>query len=189
MFHVGEFFREIYQGFFVEGPLAEQYYARSSGSRRCLESVSAMLTGFFGGGTKNDSVGPRTDYDRLANYWQPLPVYSSFPKGFDSLLDENFPCPNADHEWDEVMANDYRINKLLSTNKPFLKEISSFAGERIYSLKNINELYQELYIESQHDYHWWNQPYGIWTVDYETYAISELRQLSAVYWSIKYSSR
>lgn len=189
MFHVGQFFHEAYRDFISNqsDPLETFMHVRSSGSRRCLESASALATGLLGAAklkvTQNES-----EYATLLQYWQPIPVKNIYPKGSDAMLDSITSCPNAESEFAEMALKSEKMRKIYNENRDFLEEVSMYAGERIDSLKSAYELYQELFIERQHDYHWWKEPYRVWTEDYETYVVSKLRDLSRLYWSVQYDN-
>lgn len=192
MFEIGQFFNEAYKDFLDKRivPIEQFITVRSSGSRRCLESAKLLAAGLLGP-PKEQSVGKwenMSDYERLSTYWQPLPVKST-PKGTDPLLDTIAPCPNADAEFTEMHYKNDKMRKIYDENKDFLEEVSMYAGERINSLKSAYDLYQELFIERQYDYHWWKEPYGVWSEEYEAYAMSKLSRLSRLYWSVQYDNR
>lgn len=190
MYRVGRFLAATYDEFIHSRDieLEKFIYAQSSASRRCLESMSFLLSGFFGGEDGANKTAS-TNYELVSQFWRPIPIKSSFPKGYDRLLDDTFPCPNAELEWKETEYFDKRIQRLYEENGAFLEEISNYTSENIHSLKSINELYQELFIESQYDMHWWKKPFWIWSDDYEAFAISKLREIVKIFWSIKWNNR
>lgn len=193
MFEIGQFFNEAYRDFLAKRtvPLEQFINVRSSGSRRCLESVKLLAAGLLGPPDQDYQLGKwenMSDYERLSTYWQPIPVKST-PKGTDPLLDTIAPCPNADAEFTEMQYKSDKLRNIYNENKEFLEEVSMYAGEKINNLKSAYDLYQELFIEHQYDYYWWKEPYGVWSEEYEIYAMNMLRDLSRLYWSIQYDNR
>nr|XP_027197492.1 lysosomal acid phosphatase-like [Dermatophagoides pteronyssinus] len=197
MYKVGRFFHGVYANFLntyrYQTNVENFIQVRSSSYRRCLESASALSAGLIGGLSnferENDNFTTEEFiYENLERFWIPIPIKSFSPKGTDPLLDVDFPCPNLDKIFHEIKHQDHRIKQVEQENRQFLKEISFYAGEKIDSLKSINFLYQELYIETQANYHWYKFPYQIWTQNYESYAIQRLRELSQIYWTLFYDN-
>ncbi|KAJ6224375.1 hypothetical protein RDWZM_002920 [Blomia tropicalis] len=195
MYRIGKFLHEAYKDFLDNQtePIEKYIYVRSSGSKRCLESTQMLTTALLFGENENQSFlkfdNNLTDYDYLSQYWHPIPIHSISPKGSDSMLDSITPCPNADLVVSEMSHKNENMKRIVEENFDFLEEISRYTGNKIDSLKSVYDLYQELFIESQYDYHWWKEPYSIWTSDYETYALSKLRELSRIYWSIQWNNK
>ncbi len=193
MFEIGQFLNEAYSDFLARRtvPIEQFMTVRSSGSRRCLESASLLATGLLGP-PRQEQLGRwenMSEYERLSTYWQPIPVKSIYPKGTDPLLDTIAPCPNAEAEFTEMQFKNEKLRSIYNENRDFLEEVSMYAGERINSLKSAYDLYQELFIERQYDYYWWKEPFNVWSEDYEAYAVSKLRELSRLYWSVQYDNR
>ncbi|XP_075584809.1 putative acid phosphatase 5 [Dermatophagoides farinae] len=198
MYKVGKYFHEVYANFintyYYQTNVENFIHIRSSSYRRCLESASALTAGLIGGSknlkdeknynyTLNEFI-----YENLEHSWTPIPIKSFSSKGTDPLLDVDFPCPNLDKIFHEMWHQDHRIKQAEEENRQFFKEISFYAGEKIDTLKAMNLLYQELYIETQTNYHWYKLPYQIWTENYESYAIRRLRELSQIYWTLFYDN-
>lgn len=191
MYGIGKFFNKVYKNFIVNNLQSRNIESfikvYSSAYRRCLESASALVTGLIGGSTNNQN-----EYDSYFNnltlYWSPIPIKSFALKGYDPLLDVDFPCPSLDTLFHNIRHQDNRIQNAEKDNQKFFNEISFFTGQKINSLKEIMLLYQELYIEQQNNYFWWRWPYQIWTRKYEEFAIERLRELSKLYWSIFYDN-
>lgn len=192
MYGIGKFFHKIYKNFIesnLQGNNIENMIkVYSSAYRRCLESASALVTGLIGGSTTNYNEY-NSYYNNLTLHWTPIPIKSFAPKGYDPLLDVDFPCPSLDTVFHDIRHQDKRIQNAEKDNQKFFNEISFFTGQKINSLKEIMLLYQELYIEQQNDYFWWRWPYQIWTKKYEEFAIGRLRELSKLYWSIFFDNR
>ena len=201
MYLIGEFVHDAYRDFLKNLsqqsiPLEQYLYVRSSGSARCLESAQLFASAFTKEDSSIDNINNsnilESSYDQLTKYWRPIPIHSIEPEGSDAMLDaitSTVQCPNAESEFEAMQYKSTPMQRILNDNAEFLKEISLYAGQPISSLLSAYELYQELYIERQYDYHWWKYPYQIWTEDYETYAVSKLRELSRLYWSVQWDNK
>lgn len=191
MYRIGQYLNQMYQPFLTqrETNIEKFIQVKSSGSRRCLESVSALVAGLIG---SIDGVPQLTIdipvYKNLTNYWTPVPVRSVYPKGSDPMLDYYPLCPNVESEFRRVERWDLKLQKIFEENSLFIRQMSYYAGEKLSHMSQINELYQELYIERQHNYHWWKDPYRIWPESYDSFAIEKLRQLSSLYLTTQYDS-
>ncbi|KPM09853.1 lysosomal acid phosphatase-like protein 2 [Sarcoptes scabiei] len=197
MLKIGEFFKPIYQDFVARNlnktNLEQFVRIRSSAYRRCLQSAALFSTGLFGGGRQqpiNNTYQSKfiDEYNFLMKIWTPVPIISYRPKAMDPILDADFDCPNVQKGFLQIRQQDLRVRDSLRKYRQFFDEISFFTGEHIDSLEKMNNLYKELYIEQQHNYHWWQWPYEIWSKNFDRLAIEQSREISKLYWSYYYDS-
>jgi hypothetical protein len=145
MYKLGQFIRNQYNQYLGHNCSPQEVYARSSVSKRALESVSCLLAGVYPPDNKQWQWNKGSDAE-LGLHWQPIPILTFIPRTDDNLLSKDKKCPKAEIEREEIFSSK-KVLSLLAENKQFLEILTKFVGQEVNTLMLAYDLYEALLIE------------------------------------------
>ncbi|XP_008555614.1 prostatic acid phosphatase [Microplitis demolitor] len=134
---LGQWLRSRYRNLISDHYSINDIYVRSTDVDRTLMSAESNLAGLY----------PPKGNQRWDNMkWMPIPVHT-VPEKLDSLLAGKKKCPRYDHELKLLMESEI-FKRINHQNSKLYDYLTHNAGKKIDSLKELEYLYNTLYIET-----------------------------------------
>ncbi|OTF69906.1 hypothetical protein BLA29_007629 [Euroglyphus maynei] len=125
LYRLGEYLSQRYYNdngdrFSIKQKSPRKVYARSSGSERCLQSITLLLAGMF------PPEGEWKWNDNLGSLWQPFAI-QTVPFEHDTLLNPDYGCPVADHLSNEIY-NSEEAENISQNYRNLFKKLANYTG-------------------------------------------------------------
>ncbi|XP_017797809.1 PREDICTED: prostatic acid phosphatase-like [Habropoda laboriosa] len=135
---LGRWIRKRYSHLLSDLYFPYEIYIQSTNLDRTLMSAEAHLAGLY------PPVGNQIWWDTLK--WIPIPVHT-IPEELDYVLLAKKYCPRYDYELEQVL-NSPEIKKIDKENEKLYAYLTNNAGNKISSLRSVQQLYDTLFIEN-----------------------------------------
>ncbi|KAH9423340.1 hypothetical protein DERP_003619 [Dermatophagoides pteronyssinus] len=139
LYHLGQYLSKRYYNqndggnhFPIEKKSPRNVYVRSSGSERCLQSVTLLLAGMF---------PPENQWkwmnDSLGSLWQPIAI-QTVPFDYDSLLNPDYKCPFAEHILNNEIYQSKEAKNITKKYRNLFEKLSNWTGYRLNEMNLVN---------------------------------------------------
>lgn len=152
MYNLGVYLAKRYRGFLGSSPL--ETYIRSSGSDRCLQSVSLVMAGLY-------PPESRWKWNKdLGNVWQPFPI-QTVPHDYDGMLNPESFCKKGKQEIERIY-NSPVVQEYANQMKATLQYVKDNSGSEQMDLIVAEEVFDTLLIENEYNMKLpaWVDPYA-----------------------------
>ncbi|KAH7640995.1 hypothetical protein HUG17_8464 [Dermatophagoides farinae] len=156
LYRLGEYLSKRYYNkcgdrFPIEQKSPRKVYVRSSGSERCLQSVSLLLAGMF------PPEGEWKWNQNLGSLWQPFAI-QTVPFDHDTLLNPDYKCPVAEHVLDQIYHSEEAQN-IQRKYQNLLHKVANWTGYKPEEMNIVNASYIYDVLLSEHNF---GLPYPEW---------------------------
>ena len=141
-FELGKWIRKEFYGFLSKKYKADEVRVRSTDTDRTIMSAQLVLAGLF------PPKGRQVWLEGLS--WQPIPVHS-VPEEMDKILVEQQSCERIKQIEDQLKKSSYMTETVYKANKDLFLYLTKHSGLNITTLKQLNDLYDTLLVESIHN--------------------------------------
>ncbi|KAI2800106.1 hypothetical protein BLOT_014013 [Blomia tropicalis] len=142
MYNLGLYLAKRYKTFLGSNP--RETYIRSSGSDRCLESVSLILAGLYPPSSRwkwNNNIG---------NVWQPFPI-QTVPHDYDGMLNPDSFCKKGKELIDEIYRSPI-VQQYADKVKSTLHYVEDNTGISSINLITAEQIFDSLLVEKENGF-------------------------------------
>ncbi|KPM10367.1 lysosomal acid phosphatase-like protein 3 [Sarcoptes scabiei] len=143
MFQLGKYLSRRYENFLGKSP--REVHVRSSGSDRCLESVSLLLAGLY------PPKGRWKWNDNLGNNWQPFPI-QTVPHEDDAMLNPESHCEKAKKILNLIYNSSEQVTNYRKSMESTIEYVQDNTGSTNMDLIRAEQIFDVLFIEKSFNY-------------------------------------